>query len=522
MGAITARMFIDDVLTGDFPANGLSIASNLNAVDTFDFSILVDDLNGRVLDLQDDIVASLQATIYVQIYVDGELTISGIVDNIGLNIDKTPAFSFSVNSEMYELSQIRAKSNASYEDQQVLGILADLLSYAPGWRIGAIITMPDPLIKTTIDLRGEKRLLAQVKKLVEAVPNLFFRYGGQINGYDRIDLGTFDEHRYPYVSPSEITTLNQQVNYSSVIRRVECFGGTYKTSSGNTRRINLSNALAYQPSLATDPDYPIVMNKGVYVVQSADLNVGEETVETFSEIVPLITDSPTAASVQAAGYALYLKARAMLEQSSSFENTWKTSTTSLPPDTHVGDRVFLQGNAQRIFHDPLSSYEISMEIGHIARWFRISGITHKFTDTDDNFDLKISDNFRLDAVDPIIQLYEAQPKPEYTVKGDNPVATKKFDVLHVNIPTGLNPDCFNSDEDGYYNGRTYVIPIGTVPVGSTTILRYGEPFSDVSGVEFSILQEPVLPSTGVQVCVSYQRGWNSSYSIDAFVLVEYQ
>lgn len=507
-------------LLADIPLEKASIRFALNEVGSFDFSLPVSFLSARELPLQDDIPVADQEIYEAQIYEDGELFVQGTVDSIKLDfIASELVYAFQCNAELGELAIKRARSNAKYQDQQVLGILVDLLKSVSTWKLGDISTIVDATVRTTIDLRNERHLLPQIKKLLEATPDMFFRYGGFINGFHRLDVGKFDVNRTPKIAPHQISDLVQNMKYSTVTRQVEAYGGEI-TQIGVKRLINLDDALAYDPTLATDPDFPIQTDNGAKVVTNAALSIGDESIETFSEIVPTDREDPLAADIEAAGYALYLKTKAYLLQRQQFESDWTTAVEEIPALLKVGDRAFLSANAKQAYFDPLTRQSIYNPIGAVAKWFRVNGYNVSIDRNKVDYKLNVAANARLASGDYIVELYESIEQPDKASGVDNSLVVGTYDILSAVVPLGLSANTVNG-ELGEYPGVLYTIPFGTIPGGATVVTVYDVPFSTTPDVTFRISAYPVLPSTPIQVAVSYQKNWLPTYTVPIYVLVEY-
>lgn len=167
-------------LIGDYTPNSVSISETLNEVGGFDFEIHSSVLQGNPLNLRQIALA--------EVWYQGELITNGIVSSV--KIGTNSIYIISCDSQMAELVADRAKSLARYQDAQVIGIILDLLGYSDSsWRLGEILTMEDFFVRTTIDLRSEKRLFAQISKVISSIPNLFLRYGGDDGTHKYLDIG---------------------------------------------------------------------------------------------------------------------------------------------------------------------------------------------------------------------------------------------------------------------------------------------------------------------------------------------
>ena len=530
--AFYIRLTSNSKVVGDFLASDVSIDRAINEVGSFDFNIPVATLNAVFIDFQDNIAVSLQADLVAQVFLNGVMIASGHVDNIGMAFEDDLVYSFSCNAEMYTLMQKRAKSNSSYQDAQVLGILIDLLTYDTAWKLGDISTMVNPLVRTTLDLRGESRLLPQIKKVCESVPDVYFRYGGNLNEYQRIDIGIFDRHKEPSVETDDVISLSHEMTYSTLLNGIEAYGGEIEVA-GVKRYINLNDALAYDPALETDSAYPVVSDHGTKMLKNADLAFGEEIVKYYSEVVPYVKVNPTATAIKQAGYALYQKALTDLKQLNKFENKWDAELRAIPDGLKVGDRVFIRANAQQSYHDYLSGEILTIQIGQVSQWFRVMALTTEIDDEQMSYSLEISDNYRITKRNLFLHHYELAmiaEMAEDTVRADNtanPTPLGTYGIISGTINSGLETNCFNGDGSDYYGGRLYTIPLGVIPnlangAAPTAITRYDLPFSSTENVEIRVISEASLsPSVGLVVCVSINGDWLPDYSVTLYALMEF-
>lgn len=527
------------------PCGSLNVSYELNAVGTFDFKVESPFLRGHTVDRL--------IRLRVVIQVDGVERASGYVHSMSMN---KGTYSFRCNSLMDELTKIRSKTNAKYQDQQVIAILLDLLTYAPDWRLGDITTMIDPLVRTTVDLRGEKRLYAQIIRLIESVPNIYLREGPGRT----LDIGVFNEQAHPRLA--RINTLDVTTSYVDITRQIEPYGGDVSFSvttvvielqeqlkyaedpeinpsaltenmwvdvpvertETTSRTISLEDALDYDPTLATHTQFPIVLDHGVYVVRnvrddSVD-NAGEFT-EVYGEIAPATRQDPTSLELAQAGYALWLKTVKELEDRREHVETWSCESLDAPQNFSVGDRVFIQSSAKRAYRDPLSGTIVEVGLESVSQWFRVPRYSVNYNDEGVTYSYDLSETLNLVETDPLLALYETSNNGIDPKFSDNALALSQYAILSATVPTGLVSDCFNQDDAGFFEGRTMTIPLGTTPPGATDITIYGEPFSTQRSASLRVVVAPELPAQPPIICASVNREWSTASTLDVFLLVQY-
>lgn len=251
---------VTDILIFDAPAIRGDIFFSLNASNEFSVDIAA---NWRG-------VESLVIGLTAELYWQGNLIFSGIIQN-----KKDP------DSEVIELDGRSFIDNlydakdfplAQYEDQPLLGILTELLLQI-GWELGDISTLPDPDLTITIDLRGERNLATQINKLLEGVPDVFYREGTVILGVKTLDVGIFEnnsgiqalghpmavtvESDDPFVHWVEPDGLVIQQSTTEVVYALRSRAGRVRTG-GADRVINLGDALSDDLTRRFDVSYPII------------------------------------------------------------------------------------------------------------------------------------------------------------------------------------------------------------------------------------------------------------------------
>lgn len=527
------------------PCDSLTVNYELNAVGAFDFQLDAQNFSGHRLDRM--------VRMRTSALVDGVLQATGYVYSLSADNGK---YTVRCNSLMDELTRIRSKTDAAYQDQQLIAILLDLLTYAPEWSLGDITTMIDPLVRTTVDLRGEKRLYNQIIKLLESVPNVYLREGANRT----LDIGQFNREIHPRLV--DVEGLRVETKYVDIVEQIEPYGGeitfteTYtevetikqnkysedpdgnpgaepveewvETPVEKTRyikhSINLEDALAGDPTLAAHAQFPIVEDHGVYVVR----NIRDDTVagmgdftEVYSQIVPATRENPTDEEVQEAGYALWYKAVRELDARRDNAETWSCRVRSVPPTFKVGDRMYIQSAGKRIYRDSLSGTVVQTALEEVMRWFRIPRFSVTYDDEGTNYDIELAENLNFSTVDPLLALYEAASTEIDPTFSDNALVLSQYSILSGTLSTGTPSDCFNRDDAGYFEGRTLTLPLEIPPDGMTAITVQGEPFSTQLAATVRVVTLPELPSQPAIVCVSVNRDWTLANSATVYLLIRY-
>lgn len=452
------------------------------------------------------------------IYEDGFLRVDGIVTSVQRAITEDGAkYNVSGSTELYDLSCIRAKSDAHYQDIQVISIVADLLTLAPGWGIGSLLTMIDPTVRTTLDLRSEKTLLPQIRKALDSVPGCHFRYGGvdPVSGDRLIDIGLFGEasgHLYNQRDHAEASrnllrssdgmiegNITLSVDRGEVLRGIEAFGGSWTDDSGEERRISLFHALQYNPGLAVDPDFPILTIGSTYVVVNTALwpALGCDKREDYELNVTENSTTPTDAEVRQAGYAVWENAVSELREHAGPEEVYDFVVVGIGAWPQVGDSARVIGTAREGIEEPVT---VNDDLRLIEHTWTAQGDTviHTFKATTG------------EAIPPSmssVSLFDVLDKPRRKIGSGISAAIQSIVAQGSSglIGPGLASNCM---QDSGILGRSIVVPLPPPPAWATSVVLAGMPWSNPNNHVIEIDQLPALPVQGLAVCVSGVNGIN--------------
>ena len=326
------------VLVGEFFAQQVSVDRGTNNTGSWNFVVPFFMPNASIL--------RNRARAYIML--NGVTVMDGIVTNVGFPIgEEGVAYTVSGSGEMSDLSLIRSKSDAVYEDTTLVAILNDLLTYAPGWELGDISTMEDPSVTTAIDVTGEERLLPQITQAIDSVPGTYYRYGG-IDGLGNrlIDIGSFGDtsgifleqpndaeyaHRFNYARWGRILSISVQEDSSEIINEIEAYGGDYEDADENDRTIEVHDATALHPELLDDPDFPIVTYDGILwlVRNNAVWPSGASVTRYYDEHTTPDNKPATANRIMRAAYAVYKHAVKDLLESAETTVSYDITATGL-------------------------------------------------------------------------------------------------------------------------------------------------------------------------------------------------
>ena len=520
---------------GDFLIESANYKRGLNENSSFDFSIPVATLKGKTIDFFNYVAAPSQnvSTIRVELYRDGNLVIDGILDSVGVEyVNKNFSYKISCSGEFWELANSPAVPNANYQNEKVLDALNDLLTQAVPWNngdkwaIGDVSTMQDIMITTTVDLRGEKRLFPQVRKLIESVPNLFFRYAGKnaYTGFREIDIGFFGKQNVEKIYADNILDLSQTIKFSEQVGAIKSYGGEI-TVAGVPRRIDLNDALTYDPSLAFVYDFekglfPIVTSGADGIKVRAIENMPSRQVEIYDEIVPITKVDPSATEIGQAGVALWQKTTADLAQLVNPLDQWQAKVREIPDNFKVGDEVYLDAFARQVYYDNISQQAFSIEIGQVKKWFRCSGVGVSIKNNQTEYSLEVSSNARLEKTNFTVALYETIKQPPQGTAETPSDPPHTFELISASIPVGLESNATVTEDDVIHPALLFDLALPTPPVGAEQMAIYlGFASDDLTQIKF--LLQPKITDTVMSFLVSKANDWTIDDSATVYVLLVY-
>ena len=397
----------------DYEIESGSIDYSLDSANTFSINILASEFtNWRNINGID-----------VEIFSNDTSLISGFVDKQPqLSIKEGTPLIVNIKclDELGRLTLERAKSTAHYQDQQVVGIINDLLtSVAANWTV-SIVNMVDPLIETTVDLRNKETLFSQISETIRSVPDLHMRYGGidGVTGEYVIEIGNFGDVTERAIQHLNLFDLNLQFNTNQVLLTVESFGDLTSTT-----RINLNDALSDVRTTA-HPDYaqfpisqdPITL---VWICTNTAISYGSNIRKSLNVVKTKNDIAPTAAEIAEAGYALWLKTVRIMK--SSIETETYSGTFLSPNIPKIGDKMRVKSTVKEPVYDAFSGKIVEdIETFSVDDDFRIIDLKHKlgekyilqdvlsfnFEQNYNAFDFSVTSNDEAELNDPELELYE--------------------------------------------------------------------------------------------------------------------
>lgn len=469
---------------------------------------------------------------FIEIYHNGELVFEGVFQLLEQTLDDGNKFKVSGRGILDNLYATRAFSQAYYQDKELVMVVGELLRRA-NWRLGYINTMADKTIKTTVDLRNEKRIFPQITKAIGGVADTYLRYGGYINGKYAIDIGAFGEESgvecltipdgdgtRSFDQDSElfgarvgaIEKISVRENNVEIINSVEAFGGEVTDNTGKLRLIDLGDALGGVPTLATDPDFPIqTLATGIYLVRNNAIatTVGSQSLEIFSQYAPEKTENnATLAACRAAGLALYYRVVAFLKDHAANDVTYDVPVSGQDLYLKIGDTVHIKGTyTNSIVDDFTDDVELlSTTVDEVLRTtsakVSFAGDTVKWS-----FSL-VEEGSSLTQEDLYVSIYDAT-KTDTQPTGSVP--TPAFPPQFATITQLVSPSASDTFMEDGRSAKLVTLTQAGAPVGSTGIYLAGIPYGTlVAGdLDVELVSDPVFsPAFGTVVRIALKtRGW---------------
>jgi hypothetical protein len=452
---------------------------------------------------------------------------SGLVDKrpkLSVNDKDKVVVSLKCIDELGRLTYERAKSDAHYQDQQIVGIINDLFtSVAANWTF-LPVNMVDPLIESTLDLRNKETLFSQISEAIRSVPNLHMRYGGidSSTGEYVLEIGDFGdltEHAY---QGSNLIDVKINFNTNKVFKTVESFGDLTPTN-----RINLSDALSDARTIA-HADYaqfPISQDAitGAWICTNTAISFGNNIRKSLNIVKTKNDVTPTAAQIAEAGYALWLKTVRLMKSSVDYDAYSGSYISQNIPK--VGDKIKIKANIKEDVYSSFTGKQTKVNVLSVDDDFKITKLKHdlgnsflsqdslkyKFNDSFNSFSFEATSNDEAEEFDPDLELYE---RLERFDNYDNTSGSIEVFPVQSTVVTFGNADA--ADCSGA-TGKTYLHTSPSYPGWVTNVTTW---YTVDQGARIVSLTEPVNPGDNWSACVKPSSGnWPPAIGADITVTV---
>lgn len=464
---------------------GCSINQVQNEVGTFDVDIRYADLSITPVEL------FLQPVV---LFGNGEVIVSGIVDSYDLKRSDTEGTFITLRclDELGRLATVRAKSDGHYQNQTIIFIITDLLNETSDWELGDTSTLTDLALATTVDLRDKEFLWAQLVAAVDTCPNTFIRYGGisNINGKFQIDIGMFDEKgAISFIQDHNLIDLQYKQSFHRPFYEIEAYGG-----KSGPERITLQDALNYDPSLSTDPDYPIVTSGGKLVVRNESVfGVGLTAVKQYSQNKTKNDTVPDDTAKEEAGYALWQSVVADMQKG---DTSGEYTVTIISDDVldMLSKRILVRGVVKEQGYNISSGLPELIETFAVQDFLRVVKFKLDFGMNAFAYTIEMREGNYITDPDSSAQMYKTLSKTDDADSGSG--------VLPVNIVTDSVSHGTGVASDQTHDGFNWKRFSFAFPSGpSSNTVNYTPSISPTSYTYMVMTPAPAPPATPLLIDV---------------------
>lgn len=412
-------------------------------------------------------------------------------------------------------------ANIHFQNVLVSNAITTLLAFATNttWALGSTSTLSD--IEITIDTRSEKTLWGQLQKVVQESGNpTYLRYGGEIAGTHYLDVGVFDfENPYLYAIHGRNIQSNPKFSLTvkEPLREIIPVSG-----SSSETPVDVSIALNLDPSLATDPDFPLV---GTSVINQT---ITRGTCRRISYSIHKSANDvePTELEQQQVAVSMVRKAQRDLAQSNP--RIELDIDIFLPTQPIIHDKCFVSiDEIEGLYDEYTGQYQQSSSFV-FEEWAKIVGWKSDYKERYEDYlsftgqieslelySLSLSSGQDVQIDDPYEVIYNETKS--YTTQDNalSGVGLIAFTDVSVN-EQGVISNCVTS---ALINGRSFNFPIPSLNPSTTSIQT--KLISITSGYSFEITQQASFPSNDLILCVFRQDLANWTVADDCTVIIRF-
>jgi hypothetical protein len=410
----------------------------------------------------------------IAVYKDGAVQASGLVsEHPLLELDENGVITYKLKCDT-DLGRLYLEMAADVQFQNVSVSTAINTLFAEAqdsvWSINSSVTLATEDI--TLDVRDKESLWAQIKYIMDnASEPVFLRYMGFSGGSHQVDIGSFGSD----VRTHDIIKGFNVVGTPKLRQLGETPISELRPISGKVgvKPVRLSEALSLEPTLATDPDYPL---------QSSTQSILNNTVSVGRRLRKRFTGHKTSnatpvTATQRAQVALSLYYRGVREIKAAAPYNEIRVDVFLPSPPPMYDNVYVDIVADMMVYNPLTETEQKVTAVTLQGFYRVK-----------SWQLKYKTNYVAESLGENVQgnLYSIELTNGYEIESPEDkaeVINKKLEtndlednagvivgVLDtVDVPvthTSVAADC---NYIGVNTGKSFTFPLPTIPSGATAI-----------------------------------------------------
>lgn len=410
-----------------------------------------------------------------------------------------------------------------FQNVPVSTIVSTLLGEAADsiWSINSSATLAAEDL--TIDVRDKESLWAQIKYVLDSASDpTFIRYAGFSGGSHQLDIGSF----------------GTQVRTHDIIQGVNLVGKPkfkqvanppikeIRPISGRTgaKPVLLSEALALEPGLSSDPDYPLnVSNQSVV---NETITTGRRLRKRFtghktSNVAPV-----TAAQRREVALSLYYSAVREIRKADAHDEIRCEAFFTSPPPLY--DDIYVDMVAYITIWNPITEVEEEVTPVVVQGFYRVKGYQLKYSGNLMQETLDGSEQGDLYSVELTsgneVETYEEKSdlvKKSLTtndLEDNTGVILGVLDTVDVPIfHSNVAADC---NYAGPNTGKSFEFPLPTVPSGSTDV-NTEVVSTDPSTVNTATVIQAATLLLPLILCVSGPAAANWLNTDDVTVTVRY-
>lgn len=461
----------------------------------------------------------------VKIYRDGDLLETGLISSVPV---PTIFDGFKSTMKLLGYNQLgylwaECSANVHFQDVLVSDCLTTLLAFSTTtfWQLGDISTLDD--ISLTIDPRSEKTLWGQIQKVVqESGRPTYVRYGGESGGFHLLDVGVFDfenPNLYAIHQRNILKAPKFQITVKEPLKEIIPVSG-----SSSNEPVDVTLALNLEPSLATDPNYPLV---GTSVINNT-IASGKGVCRRISYPIHKTENSTEATEEQQEQVALSIvrKAQRDLAQSNPRIDLDIDVFLSSPPIIH--DKCWVDINEIEGDYDAYTGERILIQSFNYQDWAKIVGWSSDYKE-------------RYTDYDAYVGMIESQELYSLSLSsGQDEISDNLYEIIYnENKDYGTNDNAlsgigliaftdvvvneFNQASDcttlALIDGKEFVFSIPSLDPTTTSIQT--KLISISANYSFEITQQASFPANDLILCVFRQDLANWTIADDCTVIIRF-
>lgn len=370
------------------------------------------------------------------------------------------------------------------------------------WALNDTTTLSDDTI--TIDVRNRETLWAQIEAIRKDSQTPFYlRYGGFSAGIHQLNIGSFgtqDRSMFAFKGDNVVGKPKYSQPSRLPIKEIRPVSGKV-----NGKPVALSDALNIDPTLATDPDYPL--NASRQSILNNTISKGRRFRKAFTEIKSANNDIPGQTEINQVAIALYR--RGVREMMASAPYKVIRLDVALEDAPTIFDKIFVDIVATQDIYDPFTQAWVETNALDIQGWFTIMEWSMKgdeyFAGIDDVrrefvgmqiYKLELSNGVDIEEISETA-LIMASTRSNDLEDNEGLVSGAFAQVLVTLNHNTVAADC---NWSGASTGKEFEFPLPSIPAGATAV-SYSIRSKDPGTVETVVTQVPTLVDNLI-LCVS--------------------